>query len=315
MIAIFGIVAVGTRLVLMTGQWTFGQAVFMTVGSYASAMLTSYLGLSFWLALPIAGIAAAVFAILFGYPTLRLKGAYFTIVTLVLNIVVRQIILVTPDISGGSSGFRGTIPYPEHIFLPFLGVSIEFAGKVPFYYLIWFIAVLSVMAMYAMEKSQLGIIFRAIKQSDILAQSVGINIGLYKLVAFAAAGFFAGLAGSFYTHYFIIAHPDALTMWDSIFVVTYAVIGGMGSTIGPILGSALLIGGFEVLRVAPSYQAVGFSLILLLVTRYLPGGIIGLCPLCAKWIGRIGKKNANEQMSSEKQPQRNIEFINTDSRQ
>jgi branched-chain amino acid transport system permease protein len=134
----------------------------------------------------------------------------------------------------------------------------------------------------------------------MLAQSVGINIAAYKLIAFVIACFFAGLAGSFYTHYLILANPDAFTMWDSIFVVAYVVIGGMGSVLGPIIGTVLLVGGFELLRELSNYQTVGYALILLLVTRFLPGGLISLGPLTRERISRLPGRR--EKLKAAKKP-------------
>ena len=125
----------------------------------------------------------------------------------------------------------------------------------------------------------MGAVLRAVRQSEILVRSVGIDSAIYKLLAFVIACFFAGIAGSFYAHYLILAHPDAFSLWDSIYAVAYVVIGGTSTVLGPILGTALLIGGFELLREAAAYQTVGYALILLLVTRFLPGGLISLGPM------------------------------------
>ena len=116
-------------------------------------------------------------------------------------------------------------------------------------------------------------------KAEILARSVGVDSAIYKLIAFVIACFFAGIAGSFYAHYLILAHPNAFSLWDSIYAVAYVVIGGTSTALGPILGTVLLIGGFELLREASAYQTVGYALILLLVTRFLPGGLISLGPM------------------------------------
>ena len=280
-IAVFTVVSLGVRLVLMIGQWTFGQAAFMTIGSYASAMLAGQLGWSFWAAMPVAGLIAAAAAALFGYPALRLTGAYFAMVTLVLNIVIRQIILVTPEFTGGSMGLRVDIRPPDPIPLPFGGGTIEFSDKTSYYYLIWLLGLAAVGIAHWIDRSPMGAVLRAVRQSEVLARSVGIDTAIYKLLAFVIACFFAGIAGSFYAHYLILAHPDAFSLWDSIYAVAYVVIGGTSTVLGPILGTALLIGGFELLREASAYQTVGYALILLLVTRFLPGGLISLGPMAA----------------------------------
>ena len=292
-IAVFSVVSLGVRLVLMIGQWTFGQAAFMTIGSYASAMLAGYLGWSFWAALPAAGVIAAIAAVLFGYPALRLKGAYFAIVTLILNIVIRQFILVTPELTGGSSGLRLEIQPPDPIPLPFTDAAITFSGKTSYYYLIWLLGLFAIGVAYWIDRSRIGAVLRAVRQSEILAQSVGVDIAIYKLFAFVVACFFAGLAGSFYAHYLILAHPDALSLWDSIYVVAYVVIGGTKTVLGPIVGTALLIGGFELLREASAYQTVGYALILLIVTRFLPGGLISLGPIMVQECSRLMRRRVN----------------------
>ena len=285
-IAVFSIVSLGVRLVLMIGQWTFGQAAFMTIGSYASAMLTGYLGWSFWAALPVAGLIAAAAAALFGYPALRLTGAYFAMVTLILNIVIRQIILVTPEFTGGSSGLRLEIQAPDPIALPFGGGLITFSDKASYYYLIWLLGLAAVGIACWIDRSPMGAVLRAVRQSEILARSVGVDSAIYKLLAFVIACFFAGIAGSFYAHYLILAHPDAFSLWDSIYAVAYVVIGGTSTVLGPILGTALLVGGFELLREASAYQTVGYALILLMVTRFLPGGLISLGPVSTDFLAR-----------------------------
>ena len=292
-IGVFTIVSLGVRLVLIIGQWTFGQAAFMTIGSYASAMLAGHLGWSFWAAMPVAGLIAAVAAALFGFPALRLTGAYFAMVTLVLNIVIRQIILVTPDFTGGSMGMGVMVDIqpPDPIPLPFGGGTIAFTDKTSYYYLIWLLGLAAVGIAYWIDRSPMGAVLRAVRQSEILARSVGVDSAIYKLIAFVIACFFAGIAGSFYAHYLILAHPDAFSLWDSIYAVAYVVIGGTSTALGPILGTVLLIGGFELLREASAYQTVGYALILLLVTRFLPGGLISLGPMSADFFAgqRRGK--------------------------
>ncbi len=287
-IGVFTIVSLGVRLVLLIGQWTFGQAAFMTIGSYASAMLAGHLGWSFWAAMPVAGLIAAAAAALFGFPALRLTGAYFAMVTLVLNIVIRQIILVTPEFTGGSMGFGVEVEIrpPDPIPLPFGGGTIAFTDKASYYYLVWLLGLAAVGIAWWIDRSPMGAVLRAVRQSEILARSVGVDSAVYKLIAFVIACFFAGIAGSFYAHYLILAHPDAFSLWDSIYAVAYVVIGGTSTALGPILGAALLIGGFELLREASAYQTVGYALILLLVTRFLPGGLISLGPLSAGFLAR-----------------------------
>ena len=163
---------------------------------------------------------------------------------------------------------------------------IAFSDKVSYYYLIWLLGLAAVGIAYWIDRSPMGAVLRAVRQSEILARSVGIDSAVYKLLAFVIACFFAGIAGSFYAHYLILAHPDAFSLWDSIYAVAYVVIGGTSTVLGPILGTALLVGGFELLREASAYQTVGYALILLLVTRFLPGGLISLGPISTQFLAR-----------------------------
>lgn len=259
----------GVRVIMSTGQLTLGHAAYMAVGAYASTLLTMKVGLSFWLAFPLAGLISSFIALLIGYPTLRIKGVYFSIITFAFAEIIRLIIVHWPSLLGGFGGIAN-IPAPSSIF------SISFTSRIPFYYLILGISLLTYLVMVRVDKSRLGKIFSSIHESDTLAESIGINIMKYKVTAFCLGCFFAGLSGSFYAHYFNFTSPEFFTIWQSIYCLIFAIVGGAGSVWGPPLGSLFMTLVPELLRVAREYEPVIYAIILILIMFVLPGGLITL---------------------------------------
>jgi len=259
----------GVRLIMSTGQLTLGHAAYMAVGAYASTLLTMKAGLSFWLAFPLAGMISSLIALLIGYPILRIKGVYFSIITFAFAEIIRLIIVHWPDVLGGYGGIPN-IPPPQPIF------SIRFTSRVPFYYLILAISLATYLFMVRIEKSRLGRIFSSIHESDTLAESIGINVMKYKMIAFCLGCFFAGLSGSFYAHYFNFTSPEFFTIWQSIYCLIFVIVGGVGSVFGPFLGSLFMTLVPEFLRVAKEYEPVVYAIILILIMFLLPGGLVTL---------------------------------------
>jgi branched-chain amino acid transport system permease protein len=266
---IWAIAVWGVRLVMSTGQMTLGHAAYMAVGAYASSLLVMKAGLSFWLALPLSGLTASLVALMIGLPTLRIKGVYFSIITFAFAEIIRLIIINWPNVLGGSGGIPG-IPSPEPLF------SIPFTNRVAFYYLILFVSLITYSVMGAIENSRIGKIFSAIHEGDDLAQSVGINLMKYKLIAFCIGCFFAGLSGSIYAHYFNFASPEFFTIWQSVYCLLFVIVGGVGHVLGPLVGSFFMTLVPELLRKTKEYEPVVYALILILVMFLLPGGLISL---------------------------------------
>ena len=259
----------GVRLIMTTGQLTLGHTAYMAVGAYASTLLVMKGGLSFWLALPLAGLTAALVALLIGYPTLRIKGVYFSIITFAFAEIIRLIIVNWPGFLGGSGGIPG-IPAPTPVF------SISFTGRIPFYYLILVISGLTYLVMEGIERSRIGKIFSVIHESDTLAESFGINIMKYKMIAFALGCFFAGVSGSVYAHYYNFTSPEFFTIWQSVYCLLFVIVGGIGSVLGPVLGTFFMTLVPEILRQTKEYEPVVYAVILILVMFLLPGGLITL---------------------------------------
>lgn len=258
---------------MSTGQCSFAHAAFWGIGAYASALFTMKIGLSFWISLPLAGIIAAVFAIPIGLICLRLKGPYFFIITLAFG----QIILLTEkswvSLTGGTNGISG-VPAPNAISIA--GFTIQFLSKASFLYLIMFLMLITLFVMYRLERSRFGMTCEAIRETDALAETVGIDILRYKMMAFVAACFFAGIAGGFYAHYLAYVAPDYFSSAQSLNLLIYMMVGGVSSATGAILGTTIVTIVHEVFRPIALYEPIVFGFILIMVLMFVPGGLLSL---------------------------------------
>jgi branched-chain amino acid transport system permease protein len=272
-IFIWSILTLGIWLVLLTGHLNAAQASFMGMGAYFSGLMAVKLKLSFWLCLPFSGMAVAFLALIMGYPILRVKGAYFVMITFAITEVFQHIWMLWESVFGGPEGLLG-IPLPGAIKLS--GFQISFISKAPFYYLAIIILLISVIFLRRLDNSRFGITLRSIPQAEQLAESVGVPVMRYKLVAFVIGSFLAGLAGSLWAAYFTYASPDDFTWLNSLYMLIYAVIGGTQTVLGPIVGCLVLLGLDEVLRPIKQYMPLILGMILILVLVFAPGGLITL---------------------------------------
>jgi branched-chain amino acid transport system permease protein len=279
--------AVSLSLVLTVGQFSIGHAAFMGVGAYTSSILVMKLGVSFWAALPLAGVAAVIVAIPIGYTTLRIKGVYFAVTTLAFCELV-MIMIGNLECLGGWEGIH-RIPAPNSVAIPGLPI-VDFLSKTPFYYLMLVITTVTVWAVYSFQKSHIGIIFKAIRQNDTLAESMKINILKYKLLAFGIACFFAGVGGSFYAHYFQYICPESFDVWHSIYYLIYCVLGGLESVFGPAIGGILLTVFPEFLRASRELATLIFACTMIAVIFLLPEGLVSMRRFIPMWFSRLRKR-------------------------
>lgn len=281
MVLLWSLLTISLWLIVRAGIFSLGHAGFMAVGAYTSALLVTKAGVNPWLALPMAGITATIIAVLLGLPTLRVRGLYFAILTFAFGEVVRLIIVNIPDITGGHSGLYG-IP-PLSIAIPGF-MTIDFTSKIHYYYLILILLFITLWAIYWVDKSQIGRFFRAVAANEPLSQSIGINPLAHKLLAFSIGCFFAGIGGAFFAYYLTTINPELFTVWESIDVFVYLVVGGVGSIFGPLIGASVLVTLPEMLRGVARYEPAIFGIILILVIRLLPGGLISLPRPILSWI-------------------------------
>lgn len=268
MSGIFVMLTLSLNLVTgFTGQFCLGWAAFYGIGAYTSALLTMKAGLSFWLAMPLGGFMAALFGLLLGLPTMRLKEIYLAITTLGFGEIIRLIMLNWTDLTRGSMGLPG-IPAPSIL-------SYEFSSNQSYYYFILALVLITVAAMRRLIDSRTGRALIAIREDELAAKSMGIDVTAYKMLAFAVGAFFAGLAGSFYAHYTSFIDPHTFSFTESIAILAMTVLGGLGSINGSILGAVMLTVVPELLRGIAEYRLIVFGLIMMAVMLLRPQGIFG----------------------------------------
>jgi branched-chain amino acid transport system permease protein len=256
-------------LLATTGLISFGQAGFMFIGAMTSTLLVKEMGWPFWICIPLAGFIPALISIPVGRLCIRIKGVYFFLVTMAFGELVRGIFAYFRTPFGGWYGIRHIPPpEPHDIFTPL--------NKVPFYYLGIILTLLTCVVIYRISKSRIGMTLWSLRESDILAESIGVDVKKYKLQAFVVAAFFAGIAGTYYAHYFCYISPLVFTFTMSLNTLIYIVVGGLLSFSGPIVGAAVLTLIPEFFRATGVYQMLIFGVVLVFALLFMPWGIVGL---------------------------------------
>lgn len=250
------ILAVSLNLITgFTGQFSLGHAAFMSIGAYASAIITTKLGLPFIVGIIGAALAAAVAGILIGIPTLRLKGDYLAIATLGFGEIVR-IIGLNNEYIGGAMGLNDIPQYTTWTWL-------------------YFFVVLTVLIISNFIKSYNGRACISIKEDEIASEAMGVNTTYYKVLVFTIGALFAGIAGALHAHYFYFIKPDSFGFMKSIDILVIVVFGGLGSIKGSIIGTIVLSIISLLLQGIPELRMVVYSVILFLIMVYRPQGIMG----------------------------------------
>lgn len=219
-------------LVGYTGQISLGHGAFMSVGAYTAANLAVRLDLPFWLTLPAGGLMAAFIGALVGIPSLRIKGLYLAIATLAGQLIIEWTINHVPAISGGAQSSI-EVPRPD-----LFGFVLNTQGRL--YYFLLFFAMLAILATLNLMRSRIGRAFIAVRDQDIAAEIIGIDIFRYKLLSFAVSSFFAGVCGVLYTYYLGIANYEQFQLGVSIDFLAMIIIGGLGSVLGSIFGAVFV---------------------------------------------------------------------------
>jgi len=261
------ILAASLRPSLTCGQLNIGHSAFMSIGAYASALLAKNLAVPFEISMLCGAVLAAAVGLAIGYPSLRLRGVYFAMVTVAFVEVIRLIAQLWVPLTRGMSGLSG-IPKPN-----LLGVTL--ATKASQYYLALALMLLTLLILWKLESSRLGLIWKSIGMADNLAQSLGVNIANHKLLAFMLGCFFAGVAGAFYAHFIRFLFPPEFGFLMATNILVYNYVGGRGHFAGPIVGAVFLSLLSEPFR-GNAYETIFFSIAMLLTILFLPGGLITL---------------------------------------
>jgi branched-chain amino acid transport system permease protein len=277
LIAINVLMACSLRTIFILEQISLGHVGFALIGAYSSALMVMKLNVSFWVAMPLSGIICALTALLLGYPFLRLKGIYFAILTFMLAESLRLIAYNWRSLTGGQFGLTD-ISGPGTLGLPFIG-TINFDTMENYYYLTLMVVIVSILILFFIEKSHLNAKWKAIKDAEPLAESVGMNAILHRIVNFAIAGFFAGIAGALFAHYqkgLSVEATSRFGIMASIYLLVYVVIGGKEKFSGPIVGTIVLMLITEFARSLEEYRPIIIGFIAIIVVLFLPEGVTGI---------------------------------------
>jgi branched-chain amino acid transport system permease protein len=283
------ILAVSLNMIIKTGKLSIAHAAFMGIGGYTSALAVMRLGLPYLLALPLSGLMGACIAILVGRLLLKLQGVYFVLVTFAFGEVIRLFFVNLVEPFGGPTGIIN-IPPPKITVFP--GTTFIILSKVSYYYLVLLVMLITLFLIRRIYQSSIGKAMDCTRETEHLAEFTGINTFQQKMFAFAAGGFFAGLAGSLFAHYYRYISPESFTFWESVNLIVINVVGGMGGIAGPILGSIFLVPLPEFLRGFVEYQRVLYGLILILTLWFMPAGMLGVLNRILDWMK--AKKSGKE---------------------
>ncbi|MGE5379870.1 MAG: branched-chain amino acid ABC transporter permease [Methylocystaceae bacterium] len=268
MICINIILAVSLNLINgFTGQFSLGHAGFMSVGAYVSVIFTTLAGpFPFWLALLLGSLAAGFMGLLIGIPTLRLRGDYLAIATLGLGEIIK-VVLNNIDYVGGAAGVSDIPPLTT--------------------WPIMFIATIAtVVIIQNFINSSYGRACISVREDEVAAELMGVDITRYKIIAFTMGAFFAGLAGGLYAHYFYVIRPDIFSFLKSFDILVIVVLGGLGSTSGAVIAAIFLTIISAALQSFPEIRMILYSLVLIVVMIYRPQGLMGNKELSAVMLKR-----------------------------
>ena len=277
-------VTIGAALTARVGQLNSAQAAFMSIGAYTVAILTTRMGLNFWLVLPLGGIAAGLIALAVGYPTLRIRGTYFVIMTFGLNELVRLFWVRFEDLSRGLKGISG-IPAPSSI------GGWQFGSPSSFYHLGLVLMLICTVALYRIYRSHFGLTLASLGQADTLSESVGVNIMAVKVKTFIATCLIAGIMGGFYATIQTYISPNDFGIWTSFYFIIYFIVGGIGTFAGAIYGVLALVLVPILFESFPGYKPffrpMFYGLFVMLVVLVYPRGLVGLVDGVSKLVRRL----------------------------
>lgn len=267
------------RIIAVSGQYSLGHAGFMGIGAYTAGILSKYLGWTPWVTMPLGALATMAVAIVIGYPLTRARAIYFSMISLFFGIGILALNSVFSKFTGGTGGF--------------IGIMSLFAGsKIANYYFFLGLTLLSLLALWRCEFCRIGMTFKTIAQSHMIASGVGIDESGYRVIALAVGCFFVGLAGAGYAHYNRVLSQSTFNLLASINLLVYVVIGGITSFAGPIIGTAVLIIIPELFRGLKEFVPYIFASISLIVIFVMPQGLAGLPEYFKLWLIKLRRERA-----------------------
>ncbi len=272
----------GWNAIVRTGQFSMGQAAFMSIGAYTAALLSIHVHLDMWLSLIIGGTISASVAMLLGVIVLRLGGIYFAIVTLAFAELIRVIAMNATSITMGTYGL-----IPPQPVLHIGDYTVYFAAsKTAYYYTALIFVAVSGLVFWRMDTSRLGRISRSIASNPRLSEHAGMHLMKYRVIAFTVAGFFTGMAGALYSQYLFFVGPTLFGLWESIMILIMCTVGGIASPVaGPIIGALLLSAGGDYLAgLLKGAKQLVFGALVVLIVFLLPNGLVDIRRHLSGWI-------------------------------
>ena len=276
------------RLLTLTGEWSLAHVVIMGVGAYGSALVSKDLAWPVPLSMLVGAAMAALVAFLLSFPLFRMKGFYFLIGSFAAGEIIR-LLWKWSELTwlfGGPKGIKLIPPLPN-----IDALSIDFYSPVTYFYFCLIVVAISLVILYRVERSRIGLTFHAIHWQDKLAESVGVDTFRYRTLAFVIASFFAGLAGALYAHYVGTVNPNRFSVEEMTYVLIWAIVGGTATFYGPILGVVTLTILNEVVLRAlgvDQMRPMFYGVILILFILFLPNGLESLVVRTKEWI--VGRK-------------------------
>ena len=259
-----------------TGYVSIAQAGFMGIGAYTSALLSLNYAVPVWASMAIATAVTGLLAAIIGYPSVRVRGHYFAIVTLAYNLVIFIVLMNAVSITRGEGGLTD-IKRPEALRLD--GIEISFDGRAAYYYVVLVVALAGFVLAWRISRSGFGQVLRSIRQNETLAEALGVRCRAYKLTAFAISATYAGAAGALYAHFIGFINPAPFAPEGSLNAILAVILGGSGTVTGPALGAFIVTFVPEFLRIDETTRFIVYGLLLIIATIYLPRGIV---PMLAK---------------------------------
>jgi branched-chain amino acid transport system permease protein len=291
------VAALGLNLLTgFTGQISLGHAAFFAIGAYCTAILSSKLQLPFWICLPASGLVSALAGLLVGIPCLRLKGLYLAMATMSFGVVVEYVVITWEDVTQGVRGIGVAT-------LDLFGYPLDSTNKL--YYFLIVITALAIIAATNLVRTRVGRAFIAIRDRDIAAEVMGVNLTKYKVLAFGIGSFYAGVAGGLYGYVMEYIHPEHFTFLLSVQYLAMIIIGGLGSILGSIFGAIFItiipefIKGFAQFltllfpivrdKYDDAWNIASFGLLIMVFLIFEPKGLFGIwIRIRSKPVSRIG---------------------------
>jgi branched-chain amino acid transport system permease protein len=258
----FAIVAVSWDFFTgLTGRFNFGQALFFGVGGYAAGFMNLNLRYGPLLTIPLAGAVAIVIGVAFGYPTLRLRGPYFALATLIFPLIAGDLTFSLSSVFGGEHGLYGLTSISDSYVVQYYGSLL--------------LMLTTVIVLIYLASSRLGLALESIRDDEKAASATGMNVTKYKLMAYVISAFFTGMAGAYQAQLFKFVGPDTFSSNISFEVIAMTIVGGIATIVGPVLGAYLLVIVLDGLGVSSDVSVLTYGVLLMVIVLAFPGGLLG----------------------------------------